>query len=101
MLFFPRAATNINYQDKAQPETQARAFGDVSFNAMLAVDDPSAKSLVRQQGSDGFRIDSTAMFQVFNISLCIYINIFNIQYSLTVFQYLLQSLLATVYPGNS
>ncbi|XP_059207433.1 FRAS1-related extracellular matrix protein 2-like [Centropristis striata] len=50
--------------DKAQPETQARMFGDVGFNALLAVDDPSALSLVRQPGSDGFRVDSTAMFQV-------------------------------------
>ncbi|XP_070839908.1 FRAS1-related extracellular matrix protein 2a [Chaetodon trifascialis] len=50
--------------DKAQPETQARAFGDVGFNAVLALDDPSAMSLVRQPGSDGFRLDSTAMFQV-------------------------------------
>ncbi|XP_024921627.1 FRAS1-related extracellular matrix protein 2, partial [Cynoglossus semilaevis] len=50
--------------DKAQPETQAQAFGDVSFNSVLAVDDPSALSLVRQPGSDGFRLDSTAMFQV-------------------------------------
>ncbi|XP_037604970.1 FRAS1-related extracellular matrix protein 2a [Sebastes umbrosus] len=50
--------------DKAQPETQARLFGDVSFKAVLAVDDPSAMSLVRQPGSDGFRLDSTAMFQV-------------------------------------
>ncbi|XP_045072817.1 FRAS1-related extracellular matrix protein 2-like, partial [Coregonus clupeaformis] len=50
--------------DKAQPETQARGFGDVDFNAMLAVDDPSALSLVRQPGTDGFRLDSTAMFQV-------------------------------------
>uniref|UniRef100_A0A3Q3WF96 Calx-beta domain-containing protein n=1 Tax=Mola mola TaxID=94237 RepID=A0A3Q3WF96_MOLML len=50
--------------DKAQPETQARVFGDVSFNALLAVDDTSAMSLVRQPGSDGFRLDSTAMFQV-------------------------------------
>ncbi|XP_028838984.1 FRAS1-related extracellular matrix protein 2a [Denticeps clupeoides] len=50
--------------DKAQPETQARAFGDVDFNAVLAVDDPSALVLVKQPGSDGFRLDSTAMFQV-------------------------------------
>ncbi|KAM8897925.1 FRAS1-related extracellular matrix protein 2a [Spinachia spinachia] len=50
--------------DKAQPETQARAFGDVSFNAALAADDPTAASLVKQPGSDGFRLDSTAMFQV-------------------------------------
>ncbi|XP_036976570.1 FRAS1-related extracellular matrix protein 2-like [Acanthopagrus latus] len=50
--------------DKAQPETQARTFGDVSFNAALAVDDPLALPLIRQPGSDGFRLDSTAMFQV-------------------------------------
>lgn len=54
----------LRHQDKAQPETQARVFEDVSFNAVLAVDDPSAASLVRQPGSDGFRLDSTAMFQV-------------------------------------
>ncbi|KAK7882972.1 hypothetical protein WMY93_029146 [Mugilogobius chulae] len=50
--------------DKAQPETQARSFGSVAFNALLAVDDPSALPLVRQPGSDGFRMDSTALFQV-------------------------------------
>ncbi|TRY98152.1 hypothetical protein DNTS_033085 [Danionella cerebrum] len=50
--------------DKAQPETQARSFGDVRFKAFLAVDDPSALSLVKQPGSDGFRLDSTPLFQV-------------------------------------
>uniref|UniRef100_A0A8C2J4A4 FRAS1 related extracellular matrix 2b n=1 Tax=Cyprinus carpio TaxID=7962 RepID=A0A8C2J4A4_CYPCA len=50
--------------DKAQPETQARTFGSISFNAFLAVDDPQALPLVRQPGSDGFRLDSTALFQV-------------------------------------
>ncbi|XP_028818661.1 FRAS1-related extracellular matrix protein 2b [Denticeps clupeoides] len=50
--------------DKAQPETQATAFGSVAFNALLAVDDPQALPLVRQPGSDGFRLDSTALFQV-------------------------------------
>ncbi|XP_068601427.1 FRAS1-related extracellular matrix protein 2b [Brachionichthys hirsutus] len=50
--------------DKAQPETQARSFGSVTFNAFLAVDDPSALALVRQPGSDGFRMDSSALFQV-------------------------------------
>ncbi|XP_059186594.1 FRAS1-related extracellular matrix protein 2b [Centropristis striata] len=50
--------------DKAQPETQARSFGNVAFNALLAVDDPDALTLVRQPGSDGFRIDSSALFQV-------------------------------------
>lgn len=62
VLDFPQCDTP--HQDKAQPETQARTFGDVSFNAALAVDDPSALPLVRQPGSDGFRLDSTAMFQV-------------------------------------
>ncbi|KAG7258339.1 hypothetical protein CRUP_003300, partial [Coryphaenoides rupestris] len=56
--------TGADGYDKAQPETQARAFGDVSFNAALAIDDPSALPLARQPGSDGFRLDSTAMFQV-------------------------------------
>lgn len=52
------------FQDKAQPETQAKSFGDVPFNALLAVDDPAAMALVKQPGSDGFRLDSAAMFQV-------------------------------------
>uniref|UniRef100_A0A8B9H3L6 FRAS1 related extracellular matrix 2a n=1 Tax=Astyanax mexicanus TaxID=7994 RepID=A0A8B9H3L6_ASTMX len=51
-------------EDKAQPETQAQSFGDVGFNALLAVDDPSAISLVKQPGSDGFRLDSAPLFQV-------------------------------------
>ncbi|XP_053176422.1 FRAS1-related extracellular matrix protein 2b [Scomber japonicus] len=50
--------------DKAQPETQAKSFGNVAFNAFLAVDDPGALALVRQPGSDGFRMDSSALFQV-------------------------------------
>ncbi|XP_030632073.1 FRAS1-related extracellular matrix protein 2b isoform X1 [Chanos chanos] len=50
--------------DKAQPETQTSAFGSINFNALLAVDDPQALSLVRQPGSDGFRLESTALFQV-------------------------------------
>ncbi|XP_068440165.1 FRAS1-related extracellular matrix protein 2b [Clinocottus analis] len=50
--------------DKAQPETQARSFGNVAFDAFLAVDDPGALALVRQPASDGFRIDSSALFQV-------------------------------------
>ncbi|KAA0703978.1 FRAS1-related extracellular matrix protein 2 ECM3 -like protein [Triplophysa tibetana] len=50
--------------DKAQPETQAKSFGDVDFNALLAVDDPSAISLVKQPGSDGFKMDSNPLFQV-------------------------------------
>ncbi|KAJ8412507.1 hypothetical protein AAFF_G00128430 [Aldrovandia affinis] len=49
--------------DKAQPETQAKYFGNTDFRALLAVDDPEALSLVKQPGSDGFRVDSSAMFQ--------------------------------------
>lgn len=54
----------LSLQDKAQPETQARSFGNVAFDAFLAVDDPGALALVRQPASDGFRIDSSALFQV-------------------------------------
>ncbi|XP_077421790.1 FRAS1-related extracellular matrix protein 2b isoform X2 [Vanacampus margaritifer] len=50
--------------DKAQPETQARSFGSLTFSARLAADDPAALPLVRQPGSDGFSLDSSALFQV-------------------------------------
>ncbi|XP_060050888.1 FRAS1-related extracellular matrix protein 2 isoform X2 [Erinaceus europaeus] len=50
--------------DKAQPETQDISFGNILFNAKLAVDDPEAILLVNQPGSDGFKVDSTALFQV-------------------------------------
>lgn len=51
-------------QDKAQPETQASAFGDVAFMATLAQDTPGALSLVKQPGSDGFMLSSAPLFQV-------------------------------------
>lgn len=51
-------------KDKAQPETQATSFGNVLFNAKLAEDDPEAVLLVNQPGSDGFKVDSTPLFQV-------------------------------------
>lgn len=50
--------------DKAQPETQTTSFGNVLFNAKLAVDDPEAVLLVNQPGSDGFKVDSRPLFQV-------------------------------------
>ncbi|MBN3297142.1 FREM2 protein, partial [Amia calva] len=50
--------------DKAQPETQARVFGNVEFDAKLAIDAPGALPLVRQPGSDGFTVSSTPLFQV-------------------------------------
>lgn len=51
-------------QDKAQPETQATSFGDVSFKATLAQDTPGALSLIRQPGTDGFTLSSSPLFQV-------------------------------------
>lgn len=54
----------VGPQDKAQPETQASAFGDVAFKAMLAQDTPGAVSLVKQPGSDGFLLSSAPLFQV-------------------------------------
>ena len=51
-------------QDKAQPETQASVFGDVSFQATLAQDTPGGLPLVRQPGSDGFTLSSSPLFQV-------------------------------------
>lgn len=51
-------------QDKAQPETQASAFGDVSFKAKLAQDASGAQTLVTQPGSDGFMLSSSPLFQV-------------------------------------
>ncbi|XP_036106059.1 FRAS1-related extracellular matrix protein 2 [Molossus molossus] len=50
--------------DKAQPETQVTSFGNILFNAKLAEDDPEAVVLVNQPGSDGFKVDSTPLFQV-------------------------------------
>ncbi|XP_069779228.1 FRAS1-related extracellular matrix protein 3 [Narcine bancroftii] len=50
--------------DKAQPESQAPVFGNVLFDARLAVDVPDAMSLVKQPGSDGFSFASDPLFQV-------------------------------------
>lgn len=56
--------TVVVLQDKAQPETQASSFGDVSFKATLAQDTPGALPLIRQPGSDGFSLSSSPLFQV-------------------------------------
>ncbi|XP_077574702.1 FRAS1-related extracellular matrix protein 3 [Stigmatopora nigra] len=50
--------------DRAQPETQATAFGDVAFEATLAYDTEGALALVKQPGSDGFTLSSSPLFQV-------------------------------------
>ena len=51
-------------QDKEQPDTEDDNLNSVPFNAVLAIDDPSAASLAEQPGADGFRMDSTPLFQV-------------------------------------
>ncbi|XP_076830846.1 FRAS1-related extracellular matrix protein 3 [Brachyhypopomus gauderio] len=50
--------------DKAQPETQATSFGDLHFDATLAIDTPGALPLIKQSGSDGFTLSSSPLFQV-------------------------------------
>ncbi|CBY08706.1 unnamed protein product [Oikopleura dioica] len=50
--------------DKEQPDTEDDSLNSVPFNAVLAVDDPSATTLSEQPGADGFRMDSTPLFQV-------------------------------------
>ncbi|KAM6270253.1 FRAS1-related extracellular matrix protein 3 [Porphyrio hochstetteri] len=50
--------------DKAQPETQARTFGNLEFHATLAADRADALPLVNQPGSDGFSLSSAPLFQV-------------------------------------
>ncbi|XP_054845897.1 FRAS1-related extracellular matrix protein 3 [Eublepharis macularius] len=50
--------------DKAQPDSQAKVFGDMAFNAKLAVDHIDGYPLVKQPGSDGFSLLSTPLFQV-------------------------------------
>lgn len=50
--------------DKAQPDTQDQELNNVEFKAKLALDDPEALTLVRQAGTDGFRINSSPLFTV-------------------------------------
>ncbi|XP_006275703.3 FRAS1-related extracellular matrix protein 3 isoform X1 [Alligator mississippiensis] len=50
--------------DKAQPETQTKAFGSMKFQAKLAIDHTDALPLVKQPGSDGFSLSSAPLFQV-------------------------------------
>ena len=52
------------FKDKEQPDTEDNSLNSVPFNAVLAVDDPAATRLAEQPGADGFRMDSTPLFQV-------------------------------------
>lgn len=63
-IFYSSPYFSYFLKDKAQPETQATSFGNILFNAKLAADDPEATPLVNQPGSDGFKVDSTPLFQV-------------------------------------
>uniref|UniRef100_A0A671KDL8 Fras1 related extracellular matrix 3 n=1 Tax=Sinocyclocheilus anshuiensis TaxID=1608454 RepID=A0A671KDL8_9TELE len=60
----PSLLYRLKILDKAQPETQATTFGNVNFDASLALDTPGALPLVRQPGSDGFTLSSSPLFQV-------------------------------------
>ncbi|XP_076321017.1 FRAS1-related extracellular matrix protein 2-like [Tachypleus tridentatus] len=52
--------------DRGSPSTVKNHFRNVSFNAVLAVDDvePEVANLKNQPGADGFRFDSSPLFQV-------------------------------------
>ncbi|XP_054706772.1 FRAS1-related extracellular matrix protein 2-like [Uloborus diversus] len=52
--------------DKGAPGSVAKHFRNVSFNAILASDDPSreVQKLRKQSNSDGFHFDSAPLFQV-------------------------------------
>lgn len=60
----PSLLCRLKILDKAQPETQATTFGNVKFDASLALDTPGSLPLVQQPGSDGFTLSSSPLFQV-------------------------------------
>jgi len=51
-------------QDKEQPDTQDTEANNVQFNAKLAIDDLESQPIVKQPGTDGFRMDSAPLFTV-------------------------------------
>ena len=61
------ALTVTVIQDKEQPDTEDHDLNSVPFNAALAIDDPAANDLAEQPGADGFRMDSTPLFQVISL----------------------------------
>ncbi|CAM1309444.1 FREM2 (predicted) [Pycnogonum litorale] len=52
--------------DKTSPDSVVKNFRGIPFNAVLAVDDPQDDThlLLNQPGSDGFHLDSDALFKV-------------------------------------
>uniref|UniRef100_H2YPT4 Calx-beta domain-containing protein n=1 Tax=Ciona savignyi TaxID=51511 RepID=H2YPT4_CIOSA len=60
----PNLRNRYKVLDKEQPDTQDMASNDVPFNAKLAIDDNEALQIVRQPGTDGFRMDSAPLFSV-------------------------------------
>lgn len=57
-------ASSFHIQDKEQPDTQAQNLNGVPFEAKLALDDADALPIVRQAGTDGFRMASRPLFTV-------------------------------------
>ncbi|XP_078683006.1 FRAS1-related extracellular matrix protein 2-like [Branchiostoma floridae x Branchiostoma belcheri] len=60
----PKLLHTMKVLDKGAPNTVVEEWSSVPFNAVLAIDDPSAATLTNQAGSDGFRMDATPLFQV-------------------------------------
>ena len=60
-----RTVKRKNYfQDKEQPDTEDKDLNSVPFDAVLAIDDTEAEALADQPGADGFKMNSTPLFQV-------------------------------------
>nr|XP_002119185.2 FRAS1-related extracellular matrix protein 2 [Ciona intestinalis] len=60
----PNLRNRFKVLDKEQPDTQDTEANNVPFNAKLAIDDNEALQIVRQAGTDGFRMDSAPLFSV-------------------------------------
>jgi len=60
----PNLRDRFKVLDKEQPDTQDTEANSVDFNARLAIDDAESLTIVRQPGTDGFRLDSAPLFTV-------------------------------------
>nr|CAB3247089.1 FRAS1-related extracellular matrix protein 2 [Phallusia mammillata] len=60
----PNLRRRYKVLDKEQPDTQDTSANNVEFNARLALDDAESLPIVRQPGTDGFRMDSAPLFTV-------------------------------------
>ena len=69
-LYSQFISSATRFQDRGAPSTEVKSFHGINFKAILAVDDPEAKDLIAQPGSDGFRMSARPLFQVY-ISLSV------------------------------